>query len=156
MFGFFEKKSKVFAPFDGKVVPLEEVPDDAFSKKIVGDGLAIIPESNELVAPFDGKIEQIFDTKHAFVLCSSDGLQILVHIGINTVNLKGGGFDIKIPSGREIKIGDVIAEVNFDFVAKNGYSIYTPLIFMNLENFKVDFRFGNVKSGKDLIAVYKK
>ena len=156
MFGFFNKKSSVLAPFDGQVIKLEEVPDEAFAKKIVGDGLAIVPESNKLIAPFDGKIEQIFDTKHAFILKSTDDLQILIHVGINTVKLNGEGFDIKIPDKQEIKQGDIVAEINFDFILKKNYSICTPVIFMNLEEFKVDFKFGRVQAGKDIIATYKK
>lgn len=156
MFGFFNKKNNIFAPFDGQVIKLEEVPDEAFAKKIVGDGLAIVPESNKLIAPFDGKIEQIFDTKHAFILKSTDDLQVLIHVGINTVNLNGEGFDIKISEKQEIKHGDIVAEINFDFILKKKYSICTPIIFMNLEKFKVDFKFGHVQAGKDIIAIYKK
>ena len=156
MFGFFNKKRSVFAPFDGQVIPIEEVPDEAFAKKIVGEGLAIMPESNKLIAPFDGQVEQIFDTKHAFVLKSTDNLQILVHVGINTVKLNGEGFDIKIPEKQKLKQGDVIAEIDFDFISKKGYSTCTPIIFMNLDEFKVDFKFGRVQAGKDIIATYKK
>jgi PTS system glucose-specific IIA component len=156
MFGFFNKKSSVCAPFDGQVIKLEEVPDEAFAKKIVGDGLAIMPESNKLIAPFDGKIEQIFDTKHAFILKSSDGLQILIHVGINTVKLNGEGFDVKIPEKQELKQGDIVAEINFDLILEKKYSICTPIIFMNLDEFKVDFKFGRVQAGKDIIATYKK
>ena len=138
MFGFFNKKRSVFAPFDGQVIPIEEVPDEAFAKKIVGEGLAIMPESNKLIAPFDGKIEQIFDTKHAFVLKSTDNLQILVHVGINT-----GGNHHRI-------------FCRYTRSAKKGYSTCTPIIFMNLDEFKVDFKFGRVQSGSDTIATYKK
>lgn len=159
MFGFFNKKNNIFAPFDGKSIPIEEVPDEAFATKIVGDGLAIIPENNKnnkLVAPFDCKIEQIFDTKHAFVLRNFDNLQILIHVGINTVKLNGEGFDIKISEKQELKRGDVIAEINFDFILEKNYSICTPIIFMNLDEFKVYFKFGHVQAGKDIIANYKK
>ncbi len=156
MFGFFNKKNSVFAPFDGQVITIEEVPDEAFAKKIVGDGLAIMPESNKLVAPFDGEIEQIFDTKHAFILKNTDGLQILIHVGINTVKLNGEGFNIKISEKQKLKRGDVIAEINFDFILEKKYSICTPIVFMNLEKFKVDFKFGRVQAGKDIIATYKK
>ena len=159
MFGFFNKKNKVLAPFDGQVIKLEEVPDEAFAKKIIGDGLAIIPENNKnnkLIAPFDCKVEQIFDTKHAFVLRSLENLQILIHVGINTVKLNGEGFDIKISEKQELKRGDVIAKINFDFILEKNYSICTPIIFMNLNEFKVDFKFGRVQAGKDIIAIYKK
>lgn len=156
MFGFFNKKNSVFAPFDGQVITIEEVPDEAFAKKIVGDGLAIVPESNKLIAPFDGTVEQIFNTKHAFILKSVDDLQVLIHVGINTVKLNGEGFNIKIPEKQKLKQGDIIAEINFDLILEKKYSICTPIIFMNLEKFKVDFKFGRVQAGKDIIATYKK
>jgi len=146
---------KILSPFSGECVPLSEVPDEAFSQKLLGDGVAIIPSSGNLVAPTDCIVEQVFDTKHAYSLKDSNGLEILVHIGIDTVELKGKGFDNKVSNNQNIKVGDLISVVDIDLVSERGYSICTPVVFVNYNKFNFEFKFGPVIAGKSEIALYE-
>lgn len=154
MFGFFSKKKEILAPLSGECVPLEEVPDEAFSKKMVGDGVAIIPSDGHLVSPVDGTIIHIFDTKHAYTLKSDDGVEILIHIGIDTVKLNGEGFNCKVANGQHLKKGDLISEIDFKLISDKKFSTYSPIIFTNVDNFKMKFNFGPVESGKTPISYY--
>ena len=155
MFGFFNKKNKILSPFTGECVPLEKVPDEAFSQKLLGDGVSIVPCDGKLVSPVDCVVDQIFDTLHAYVLKTNDNLEILIHIGINTVELKGKGFDNKVSQGQKLTKGELISVVDIDYIKREGYSLYTPIIFTNHENFDFDFKFGKVEAGVTEIVSYK-
>ncbi len=161
MFGsmFNNKKSKidnqvtVKAPITGKVVDLSEVRDEVFASKIVGVGIAIDPSEGSLIAPFDGKVKQVFSTGHAVVLQSKEGLVILIHIGLDTVNLKGEGFKILVSEGQDIKIGDPIIDFDMDVIRKNHYILQTPVVIPEGDNVK-DIEFTKekyVNKGKDLL-----
>lgn len=93
----------VKAPISGKVIDLSEVKDEVFASRMIGDGIAIDPSEGSLIAPFDGKVKQVFSTGHAVVLESEGGLSILIHIGLDTVNLKGEGFKVLVSEGQSIK-----------------------------------------------------
>ncbi len=155
MFGLFNKKNKILAPLSGECVDLINVPDDAFSQKLLGEGVSIIPSDGKLVAPFDCSVEQIFDSLHAYALKSNDGLEILIHVGIDTVNLNGQGFDNKVKLNQKLKSGDLISNINIDFIESKGYSLHTPIVIMNHENFKFDFKFGKVIANVTNIIEYK-
>lgn len=155
MFGLFKKKHKLLAPFSGECVPLSEVPDEAFAQKLLGDGVSIIPSDGKLVSPVDCTIEQVFDTKHAYSLKDSNGLEILIHIGINTVELNGEGFDNKVVNNQRVKLGDLLSNVDLKSIADRGYSIHTPVVFINHDKFNFEFKFGPVVAGKSEIAVYE-
>ena len=131
----FWKKKKigtVYSPCVGQVIKLSEVPDAVFSEKMLGDGVCIVPENGEFYSPVDGKIIQVFDTKHAYSIMSDDGLEILLHIGLNTVELKGEGFTSFVNDGDLVKKGDKIAEVNLLHVQDMGYQLYTPVLVTNM------------------------
>lgn len=155
MFGFFNKKNKILSPFTGECISLEKVPDDAFSQKLLGDGVAVVPNDGRLVAPTNCTVDQIFDTLHAYVLKTSDNLEILIHIGINTVELKGKGFDNKVSQGQKLNPGDLISVIDIDYIKREGYSLYTPIIFTNHDNFNLEFKFGTVEAGATEIVSYK-
>lgn len=155
MFGLFNKKNQILAPLSGECVDLKNVPDDAFSQKLLGEGVCIIPSEGKLVAPFDCSVEQVFDTLHAYALKSNDGLELLIHVGIDTVNLKGQGFDNKVELNQKLKAGDLISNIDIDFIASKGYSLHTPIVIMNHENFKFDFKFGKVIANVTDIIEYK-
>ena len=109
MFHFLKGKNKenvLYAPCKGKVVPLSEVPDPTFSEKILGDGFAVIPSEGKIYAPTDGEIAMVFDTLHAITLTSSSGAEILIHIGLDTVTLKGAPFTAHVAAGDQVKKGD--------------------------------------------------
>lgn len=122
---------KVYSPMQGRLVSLDKVPDPVFAQKMVGDGIAIIPNASKILAPVSGKVTSIFPTKHAIGIESEDGLEILIHIGIDTVNLKGEHFIAHVEQGDAITIGDVLLEVDFEAIKEAGYPIITPIIIIN-------------------------
>ena len=99
-------------PLKGQTVPLEQVPDEVFSKKVLGDGLAIRPVEGKIYSPVNGEISSIAETKHAYGFTSDDGLEILVHFGLETVSLQGQGFTPHVKEGDRVKTGDLVAEVS--------------------------------------------
>ncbi|WP_174612921.1 glucose-specific PTS transporter subunit IIBC [Virgibacillus ihumii] len=126
------------APASGKVVSLEEVPDEVFSQKMMGDGIAIQPSSGDIVSPIDGEIVSVFPAKHAITLRTNEGAELLIHMGLDTVNLNGEGFEIKVSAEDKIRTGDPIAQMNIDFLAEKGYNTITPIIVMNGDQYKVN------------------
>lgn len=125
------EKKLVFSPIKGKVVPLKEVPDETFSSEILGKGVAIVPEEGKVFAPFDGEVMSVFDTLHAYGLRSDDGVEVLIHIGLETVRLEGKGFTSYVKQGDKISRGDLLVEMDLDFIQKEGYEIVTPIVFSN-------------------------
>lgn len=127
-----KKKDKILlAPAQGKLVSISEVPDEVFSQKMMGDGFALIPEDGKFVAPLDGLLENVFDTGHAYGITGDNGLEILVHIGIDTVELRGQGFRILADAGQKVKAGDVIVDVDLEFIRGEGYNTITPVVILN-------------------------
>ena len=142
----------VYAPVSGKIVAVEKVPDAVFSEKIVGDGLAIAPKGQLILAPIDGTIGKIFETNHAFSIESNQGLEIFVHFGIGTVELRGNGFKRLAEEGQEVKIGDPILEFDLDYLTEHADSLLTPVLIANMEDIQgLDKKQGNVEAGKDII-----
>lgn len=136
---FFKKKGKkevdIAAPVNGKIINLKDVPDVAFSEEMVGKGVAVIPEGNEIYSPVEGKITTVFITGHAIGITTKEGIDLLMHIGMDTVNLKGEGFAIKVKDGKHIKKGDLLLVVDFDKLRKKGYRLETPIIICNHNQF---------------------
>ena len=147
----------LLAPLSGEIVPLEEVPDVVFAEKIIGDGIAIKPSGNKMVAPCDGVISKIFETNHAFAMTSDSGLELFVHFGIDTAELKGEGF-IRIASeGQAVKTGDVIIEFDLNFLEAKAKSTLTPVIISNMDDIKeLTKASGAVTLGTDVILSVKK
>lgn len=137
--GFIE----LSAYMNGTVVPLEEVKDEAFSQKILGDGVAIEPKEGRLYAPCDGTVEMVFDTKHAINLVSDQGCEILLHVGIDTVKLGGKYFEVHVSDGQKIHKGDLLISFDLDGIRGEGYQTTTPLIICNTEDYS---RIRTVKS----------
>lgn len=130
-----DNEISITSPFEGKVIPLTEVKDPTFSQEILGKGAAIIPEKGVVYAPFDGKVDAVFETGHALGLVSEDGVELLVHVGIDTVNLKGKYFTPKKKSGDTMKKGDILLEFDIDKIKADGYDVTTPIIISNTEQF---------------------
>ena len=129
MFGLFKaKKQIVISPADGDVVELSEVPDEVFSEKMAGDGIAIFPRSNTFVAPVSGIITKIFSTNHAFSIKTKSGLEVLVHIGLDTVALNGDGFKRLAKEGDTVSAGKPIVSADLDFIVSQGKEIITPIV----------------------------
>jgi glucose-specific phosphotransferase system IIA component len=157
MLGFFKKNYKLVAPIDGKVVDLSEVPDQVFAERMAGDGVAIETTGDTIVAPIDGRLGMIFKTNHAFGIIAGNGVEILVHIGLDTVALEGEGFIRIADEGQEVKAGDPIIKINRQEIVSRGYSLITPVLITNPDNVKeLTASLGaEVRAGKDEILTYK-
>lgn len=135
MFGFGKKKTvnriEIVAPMTGTAVPLEQVDDPAFSEKVLGDGIAIEPTQGVLIAPFSGEVIHLIDSHHSLVLGHESGLELLFHIGVNTVTLKGKAFKPHIKSGDKVKQGDILIEFDMDQIREAGFPVITPVIVAN-------------------------
>lgn len=123
------------AHMNGKVVPLEQVPDEAFSGKVLGDGCAIEPTDGKLYAPCDGVIDTVFDTCHAVNMRSDQGAELLLHVGIDTVKLGGKYFTAHVQNGQQVKTGDLLLSFDADKIRQAGYQLTTPLIVCNSEDY---------------------
>lgn len=123
----------IIAPLSGEIVNIEDVPDVVFAEKIVGDGIAIKPAGNKMVAPVNGTIGKIFETNHAFSIESNDGIELFVHFGIDTVELKGEGFTRIAEEGQEVKAGDTIIEFDLAVLEEKAKSTLTPVVISNMD-----------------------
>ncbi|WP_377892234.1 PTS glucose transporter subunit IIA [Alkalihalobacillus sp. R86527] len=126
-------EEKIFAPLNGKVVELETVPDPTFSQKMMGDGVAIEPTDGEVVSPVNGKVIQFFHTKHAVGIQSESGLELLIHVGLETVGMGGEGFEGHVKEGDKVKVGDPLISVDLDLVKEKAASTITPVIITNAD-----------------------
>ena len=139
----------ILAPLSGQAIPLEQVPDDVFSQKILGDGIAIIPTDGKIYAPVDGEIASVAETLHAYGFTSEDGLEILVHVGLDSVKLKGEGFTSHVQAGDKVKAGQLVAEVDLKFLISQGVPVTTPvLICEGAEDVALNTVTGDVKAAK--------
>ena len=126
---------KVKSPLEGMVVELSKVNDKTFSSGVLGEGLAIIPTKGQIVAPFDGNIDVFFETHHAIGLTSNDGVEALIHVGLETVNLQGKYFTPKVKVGDKVKKGDILLTFDLEKIKEEGYDTITPIIISNSQNF---------------------
>ena len=129
------KNYKIQAVVDGSSIDIEKVNDSTFSQKIMGDGIAIIPDNGIVVAPCDGKITVLPESKHAFGILSDDGVEVLVHIGVDTVDLKGQGFENKVSQGSIVKQGDPIITFERETLISQGIDCTTMVIILNQSEF---------------------
>lgn len=130
------KNESILSPAKGKVIDLAQVDDATFSSGALGKGFAVIPEDGMYYAPFDGEVSMIFPTKHAIGLTSNNGVEILIHIGLDTVELNGQYFESFVEQGQKIKKGDLLMKVDLNKVKEAGYDIVTPVIVTNSDNYK--------------------
>ena len=159
---FFKKKKKddaieIKAYFEGTVLPLEKVNDPMFSDKLMGDGVAIEPDAGNLYAPVDGKVASIFDTKHAIGFVLDNGAEVLMHIGMDTVELNGEGFDLDISVGDEVHAGELMGSIDLDFVKSKGKETVTPIVLTAMDEYKIEFvkTEGHVNIGDVLYKISK-
>jgi PTS system glucose-specific IIA component len=159
----FLKKSKeeewveIYSPLNGKVMDLSLVPDEAFAKKMIGDGCAIDPEEGSIYSPIEGELD-IFDTNHAVSFETEKGLELIVHFGIDTVKLAGNGFQRIGKPGTKVKPGDELVRYNLEFMKKNAKSVITPVVINSMdevEELKI-VASGDVKVGDLLMKVKMK
>lgn len=144
----------IVAPFDGQVVALNQVPDPVFSDKVLGDGCAIIPKDGKIYSPVNGVISSVTDSKHAYGITSNEGLDILVHFGLETVALKGEGFTSHVKEGDKVTIGDLIAEVDIELLKSRDINLITPvLICSGADEMNMIIKEGSVKKGDAIITL---
>lgn len=139
MFDFLKKKDKgieIGSPVKGKAVPISQVSDPTFGEEILGKGVAIQPEEGKIYAPEDGTIEMLFDTKHAVSMTTTEGVELLVHIGLDTVALKGEHFTAHKGNGDAVKKGDLLISVDLEAVKAAGYDVITPMVVCNTSDYQ--------------------
>ena len=166
---FFNKKKKeeaapslyeeLVAVADGKVLPISEVPDPVFAEKMMGEGFAIDPTSDVIVSPISGTLVQVADTLHAYGIQSDSGVEVLVHVGLDTVNLQGKGFEAKVKIGDAVKKGDPLVKTDREYLIANAPSIVIPVIVTNgnMEAYNYDFKgSGNAVAGETVAMVVSK
>lgn len=147
------KVLSVFSPLNGKAVPLADVPDPVFSDKVLGDGCAVIPDDGKLYSPVNGEVSSIAETKHAYGFTSEDGLEVLVHFGLETVGLKGEGFTPHVSEGDKVKVGDLIAEIDIDLIKEKGLNTITPVLVSDgADDLEMTVNEGAVKAGAPLLT----
>ena len=133
-----DNNKEIKNPLSGKVLPLSKVEDAVFSSGAMGNGIAIYPTDNKVYAPFDGTVEFIAETKHAIGLKSDDGVELLIHVGMDTVKMNGKGFDVKTKVNERVKEGDLLLEFDRNEIQKEGYSLITPVVITNSNNYEQD------------------
>lgn len=141
MFDFFKKKAKEYddvigAPLKGEAIASAEVNDPTFAEEMLGKGMAIKPLEGKVYAPFDGSVALVFDTKHAVSLVSEKGAEVLIHVGLDTVMLKGEHYTAHVESGDSVKKGDLLLEFDMEAIAAAGYDTVTPIVVCNADDYK--------------------
>ncbi len=145
------------APINGEAVPLTEVSDPTFGEEILGKGIAIKPEGNKVYSPTDGVVDLMFDTGHAVNLKSTDGVEVLIHVGLDTVSLKGEGFKTFKKTDESVKKGDLLIEFDKELLLEKGFDIIVPMVICNTDEYKeVKAIVGkSVAVGADVIQITK-
>ncbi|MBO5098047.1 MAG: PTS glucose transporter subunit IIA [Agathobacter sp.] len=162
MFDFFKKKTKenvevIGAPLKGEVVESSAINDPTFAEEMLGKGLAIKPAEGKVYAPFDGTVAMVFDTKHAISLASDKGAEVLIHVGLDTVMLKGEHYTAHVENGAVVKKGDLLLEFDMAAIAEAGYDTITPVVICNTDDYKDIVRMtGNrVEPGEPVMELEK-
>ncbi|MDU4935848.1 MAG: PTS glucose transporter subunit IIA [Peptostreptococcaceae bacterium] len=146
-------ETEVKNPISGKVIALSDINDPVFSSGAMGKGIAIEPSDNKVYSPFDGIIEFIADSKHAIGLRSENGVELLIHVGMDTVQMKGRGFYLKTEANKKVKMGDLLLEFDRNTIEKEGYSLITPVVITNSDEYEESTLCINedVENGKTII-----
>ena len=155
MFGWFKRKCrKVYAPVDGQTIDIAEVPDEVFAQKMAGEGVAIRPASELFCAPIGGIVKKIFPTNHAYIVDDGKGLSVTVHIGLETVGLKGKGFERLAQEGDAVSAGDPIVRADLNYLAQEGIDTVTPVVLSEDSDRKGTEKFLRiVKRGDEIMEV---
>ena len=149
------KEMVVGAHMNGTVVMMSDVPDEAFASGALGEGAAIEPSEGKLYAPADGVVEMVFDTRHAVSLTTVDGVELLLHIGLDTIKLGGKYFEAHVQSGQEVKKGDLLISFDLEAIKAEGYPVTTPMAVCNTDEYASvsPLTSGEAKAGEDLLKI---
>lgn len=152
-----EQEEILVSPLDGEVVLLSDVPDEAFAEGLLGQGIAVLPMEGVLYSPLSGTVENVFDTKHAVTIVTDGGAEVLLHIGINTVEMNGTPFEAVVEAGQRVAAGDVLIRFDTDAITQAGYSLLTPMVVCNSDAYRVirPIAEGRVKHGVPLVQLIK-
>lgn len=156
----FEKNAKTIslkAVEDGRTIPMHEVNDQTFAQELLGPGIAIVPSNGTVVSPINGTIATVMDTKHAVCIQGEDGLELIVHAGLDTVELNGKYYQTYKEIGDQVKAGDVLLEFDLEEITKAGYDVTTPIVITNLGDYKITkcLTGQQVKAGEEVIQLTK-
>lgn len=156
----FEKNAKTIslkAVEDGRTIPMDEVNDQTFAHELLGPGIAIVPSNGTVVSPINGTIATVMDTKHAVCIQGEDGLELIVHAGLDTVELNGKYYQTYKEIGDQVKAGDVLLEFDLEEITKAGYDVTTPIVITNLGDYKITkcLTGQQVKAGEEVIQLTK-
>lgn len=156
----FEKNAKTIslkAVEDGRTIPMGEVNDQTFAQELLGPGIAIVPSNGTVVSPINGTIATVMDTKHAVCIQGEDGLELIVHAGLDTVELNGKYYQTYKEIGDQVKAGDVLLEFDLEEITKAGYDVTTPIVITNLGDYKITkcLTGQQVKAGEEVIQLTK-
>ena len=156
----FEKNAKTIslkAVEDGRTIPMDEVNDQTFAQELLGPGIAIVPSNGTVVSPINGTIATVMDTKHAVCIQGEDGLELIVHAGLDTVELNGKYYQTYKEIGDQVKAGDVLLTFDLEEIAKAGYDVTTPIVITNLGDYKITkcLTGQQVKAGEEVIQLTK-
>ena len=156
----FEKNAKTIslkAVEDGRTIPMDEVNDQTFAQELLGPGIAIVPSNGTVVSPIDGTVATVMDTKHAVCIQGEDGLELIVHAGLDTVELNGKYYQTYKEIGDQVKAGDVLLEFDLEEITKAGYDVTTPIVITNLGDYKITkcLTGQQVKAGEEVIQLTK-
>lgn len=156
----FEKNAKTIslkAVEDGRAIPMDEVNDQTFAQELLGPGIAIVPSNGTVVSPINGTIATVMDTKHAVCIQGEDGLELIVHAGLDTVELNGKYYQTYKEIGDQVKAGDVLLEFDLEEITKAGYDVTTPIVITNLGDYKITkcLTGQQVKAGEEVIQLTK-
>ena len=145
----------LFAHMSGTVISLEDVEDETFAQKMLGDSVAIEPDEGRLYSPCEGTVQMIFDTKHAITLASDEGFEVILHIGIDTVKLGGKYFDVHVSDGQKVHKGDLLISFDLDAIRSEGYKTTTPLIICNTDDYSEvkAVSSGKISAGEPLVKI---
>jgi PTS system beta-glucosides-specific IIC component len=149
------EKIEISSPMTGKVLDIEKVPDEVFSSGALGQGVAILPTDGKVVAPSDGTVFNLMDIKHAVALTTDSGCEILIHVGLDTVQLEGKPFEYHVTEGQKVKKGDLLLTADLKMITDAGYKIHTPVLVTNSDDY-VSVKIAettNIKAGDELMTI---
>lgn len=159
MFHFIKNNNiSICAPFDGDVIDITEVKDPVFSQMMMGDGCAILPKTGIIYAPVSGTVTFIINTNHAVCITTPEGLELILHYGIDTVKYGGDGFNMKVSVGQKVKAGDVLYQCDMEYFKTNNVDLTSPIVIANSDAFKIikkNIKNG-IKTGEEIMVITKK
>lgn len=147
---FGKKEERLLSPVTGECIPLSSVPDEAFSSGMLGQGFGVKPKEGEICSPIDGRVESVAEGKHAYAILSDSGLDVLIHVGVDTVTLGGNGFSPTVTGGERVHAGEALCRVDLEEIRKAGLSDTVAVIVTNSERIKnMEYTYGACIAGKD-------